>query len=256
MRTPAGRDRGRTSGPGPCARGVGRCPPGRACAGCIGRSAWDDLASLLGLHAGDSVHALVAVAGPPLLGRANAQDPREVIKTGLQSDPLPALNGAASVAPQMIVPARAETAAAPRCAEQRDAQANGSGSGNSNERGSGNSNERGSGTTDRVAGDRLPLRLPWIDAFRNTCTGARGGHPFLLAGGAPVTTLASSRNLLDAHPALQQRAGTRCRGAAGITTRPPRACVGHESLSTAGSTAAHADAVRHWCVRVLRATRR
>jgi poly(hydroxyalkanoate) depolymerase family esterase len=157
----------------------------------VGLSAGGGLATLLAFHAADTVDAVVAVAAPPLLGRANTQDPREVMQAGLQIEPTLALAGNAPVAPLMIVHGRADAVVVPRCAEQLHAQAL-----KAHQR-SGvslqatvHTNDEGSATTDHAAGDRLLLRLLWINALGHAWTGAPGGHPFVETAGAPLTTLA------------------------------------------------------------------
>jgi poly(hydroxyalkanoate) depolymerase family esterase len=158
----------------------------------VGLSAGGGLASLLAFHAPDDVDAVVAVAAPPLLGRANTQDPREVLKTGLQSDPLLALNGAAPVAPLMIVHGRADTVVAPRCAEHLHAQAlkAHARSGVALQKIDAAAADRGSAAVDYAAADRLVHRLLWIDTLGHAWSGAPGGHPYVETAGAPLTAIA------------------------------------------------------------------
>jgi poly(3-hydroxybutyrate) depolymerase len=157
----------------------------------VGLSAGGGLAALLAFHAADRIDAAVAVAAPPLLGRANTQDPREVLQTGLQIDPALALAGTARPAPVLLVQGRADAVVAMRCGEQLAAQVR-----RAHER-SGNAlhadaarEAAGQHVTDYRNADRLLLRTVWIESLGHVWTGGRGVHPFVQRDGPALATLA------------------------------------------------------------------
>ena len=159
--------------------------------GVVGLSAGGALAALLAFHAADRVGAVVAVAAPPLLGRLNMQDPRDVMKRGLALPPVMALAGQADVAPLMVVQGRADTVVAPVCGEQLVEQAcralERSGA---SVRASAPQAEPGVTVTDHHAGDALALRAVQIDALGHAWSGGGGGHPYVEQAGDRLTARA------------------------------------------------------------------
>jgi poly(hydroxyalkanoate) depolymerase family esterase len=159
--------------------------------GVVGLSAGGALAALLAFHAADRVGAVVAVAAPPLLGRLNMQDPRDVMKRGLALPPVLALSGQAAVAPLMVVQGRADPVVAPVCGEQLVEQAC-----RAHERSGGVLQasapraEPGAQVTDHRTGDALTLRVVWIDALGHAWSGAAGGHPYVETDGDRLTARA------------------------------------------------------------------
>lgn len=172
----------------------------------VGLSAGGGMAALLAFHAADRVHAAVAVAAPPLLGRVSAQDPLDVLKHGLKTSPALALNGAARPAPLLIVHGRADAIVAARCAEQLAEQAL-----RAHERsGAALDPAESSGAADALApampgivieehrqGGRLQLRVALISDLPHAWSGGSGGHPYVQRAGASLTTIAT-QFLVDA----------------------------------------------------------
>jgi poly(hydroxyalkanoate) depolymerase family esterase len=159
--------------------------------GVVGLSAGGALAALLAFHAADRVAAVVTVAAPPLLGRINMQDPRDVMKRGLALPPVLALTGQSPVAPLMVVQGRVDPVVAPICGEQLVEQACRAHErrGASLQAGAPQA-EAGAQVTDHRAGDALALRVVWIDALGHAWSGATGGHPYVEQDGDRLTARA------------------------------------------------------------------
>lgn len=158
----------------------------------VGLSAGGGLAALLAFHAADRVGAVVTVAAPPLLGRANTQDPRDVMRAGLQTDPTVVLTGNVVPAPLLIVHGGADAVVAPVCADQLLAQA-------------ARANARGGaalvataipGGDGRAISDyrsddgQLRLRTVRLTALGHVWSGAAGAHAYLERSGERLTELA------------------------------------------------------------------
>lgn len=164
----------------------GRVQPGAVAA--VGLSAGGALAALLAFHMADRIAAAVAVAAPPLLGRMNLQDPRDVMKHGLRVPPTLALAGRADVAALMVVHGGADTVVAPICAEQLAAQASAARASAGHALSlSAPQRDGGASIVDHRAGTELALRVVAIDALGHAWTGAFGGHPYVEPGGDALT---------------------------------------------------------------------
>ncbi len=156
--------------------------------GVVGLSAGGALAALLAFHAADRVAAVVVVATPPLLGRLNMQDPRDVMKRGLAVPPVLALSGQAARAPLMVVQGRADTVVAPICGEQLVEQAcRASERSGATLQASAPQFEPGAQVTDHRVGETLALRVVWIEALGHAWSGAQGGHPYVEQEGDRLT---------------------------------------------------------------------
>lgn len=156
----------------------------------VGLSAGGGLAALLAFHAADRIDAAVAVAAPPLLGRSNLQDPRDVLKRGLAIEPALALGSGRAIAPLMVVHGLADEVVHPNCAQQLVEQAV-----RMNQRGASlqtinSAPAPGQAQTDYRSGAALRVRLLTIEALGHAWSGGSSGHPYVLAVGAPLASRA------------------------------------------------------------------
>ena len=159
--------------------------------GAIGFSAGGGLAALLAFHATRRVRAGVVVAAPPLLGPFVAQDPREVMRRGLQFAPELALGlRQTACVPLAVIQGTADTVVNPQCASQLAAQALES--------------LRRAGiavtrhdiaapesplVTDYRSGSALQLRRIDVPGLDHEWSGGPGGHPYCTREGHPLTDL-------------------------------------------------------------------
>ncbi|MBL8290172.1 MAG: hypothetical protein JNL85_19450 [Rubrivivax sp.] len=152
-----------------------------------GLSAGGGLAALLAFHHAARFDAVVTVAAPPLLGRANLQDPRQVMKHGLAISPALAALHIERCAPLMILHGAEDDVVAPRCAEQLAEQAlhvlkrRGGGPP------AGHALENGVEHLD--AGGHLVLRRLLLSGLGHAWSGGPGGHPHAVREGPPLTAL-------------------------------------------------------------------
>jgi len=166
-----------------------RCGPVAA----VGLSAGAGLAALLGLHHADRFDAVVTVAAPPLLGRANLQDPRQVMKQGLAISPTLAALGLQACAPLLVLHGADDEVVTPRCADQlaeqalhvlrRAARAAAASNPQWTEQALPDGREH------RVDG-RVVLRVQLLPGLGHTWSGALGGHPHVAEAGPPLRDLA------------------------------------------------------------------
>ena len=158
----------------------------------VGLSAGGALAALLAFHAADRLGAVIAVAAPPLLGRFNAQDPRDVMRHGLRVAPGLALGAAREAAPLLVLHGGADEVVSPRCAAQLVEQALQAGARAGRIlQSADHAPAPGLAQTDyRDAGGLLRLRALQIEALGHVWSGSSGSHPFVQAGGAALTHLA------------------------------------------------------------------
>ena len=157
----------------------------------VGLSAGGGLAALLAFHAADRFDAVVAVAAPPLLGRVNLQDPRDVLKRGLVASPVLALGPTRTVAPLMVVQGLADAVVHPRCAEQLVEQAVRTSERSTRSlQATESAPSTGIAQTDHRDGSSLRVRALRIEALGHAWSGAPGGHPFVERPGAALTALA------------------------------------------------------------------
>jgi len=160
----------------------------------VGLSAGGALAALLAFHRPDKFGAVVAVAGLPLTGASNVQDPRSVMRHGLAMAPLLALGaGRPPCAPLAIVHGAADEVVNPRCAAQLQEQAL------ETLRRAGieaMASEPGAApditTTDYHGDGRLRVRRVEIGALGHEWTGGPGGHPHCREDGPPLTRICAA----------------------------------------------------------------
>jgi poly(hydroxyalkanoate) depolymerase family esterase len=157
----------------------------------VGFSAGGGLAALLAFHATGRVRAGAVVAAPPLLGHVVVQDPREVMRRGLQFAPELALGlRQTACVPLAVIQGTADTVVHPRCASQLAAQAL-----ESLHRARiavTRRDEQAPGATtviDYRSGDVLRLRRIDVPGLDHEWTGGSGGHPFCSREGYPLTDL-------------------------------------------------------------------
>lgn len=156
----------------------------------IGISAGGGLAALLAFHLADRVRAVAVVAAPPLLGAHNLQDPRDVMKRGLLLPPMTALaTRQGACAALAIVHGSEDEVVHPRCAEQLQEQALAA-LRRADVGVTGNTvDEAPVAVTDFRAADGLRLRRIEVTGLGHHWSGGPGGHPYCIAGGAPLTEL-------------------------------------------------------------------
>ena len=163
----------------------------RGAVAAIGFSAGGGLAALLAFHATSRVRAGAVVAAPPLLGHFVAQDPREVMRRGLQFAPELALGlRQTACVPLAVIQGTADTVVHPQCASQLAAQALESlhRAGIAVTR----RDEPAPGSTtviDYRSGNALRLRRIDVPDLDHEWTGGPGGHPFCARNGYPLTDL-------------------------------------------------------------------
>lgn len=151
-----------------------------------GLSAGGGLAALLAFHEAARWHAVVAVAAPPLLGRANLQDPRQVMRHGVTASLATTTLGLRDCAPLLVVQGQRDETVAPICGEQLLEQ----GRTVLQRQGTDlDDDARDDGVVVRDGhGVRLQLlRLPDLE---HAWTGGPGGHPYAPSGGPPLTAIA------------------------------------------------------------------
>jgi hypothetical protein len=131
------------------------------------------------------------VAAPPLLGHFGVQDPREVMRRGLQFAPELALGlRQTACVPLAVIQGAADAVVHPQCASQLAAQALES------------LRRAGVGVTcrdesaahsttviDHHVGEVLRLRRVEVPGLGHEWTGGPGGHPFCAREGYPLTKL-------------------------------------------------------------------
>ena len=157
----------------------------------VGFSAGGGLAALLAFHATRRLRASVVVAGPPLLGPFVAQDPREVMRRGLQFAPELALGlRQTACVPLAVIQGAADTVVHPQCASQLAAQAL-----ESLRRAGVGVTRRDESAADSTTvldyhlGEVLRLRRIEVPGLGHEWTGGPGGHPFCAREGYPLTDL-------------------------------------------------------------------
>jgi len=155
----------------------------------VGLSAGGGLAALLAFHAADRIAAAVAVAAPPLLGRGNLQDPRDVLRRGLAIEPALALGSGRAIAPLMVVHGAADEVVSPKCADQLVEQALRINQRSTPLQASAATPAPGLAQTDHCDGDRLRLRRVTIEALGHAWSGGSSGHPFVLERGVSLAAL-------------------------------------------------------------------
>jgi poly(3-hydroxybutyrate) depolymerase len=152
----------------------------------VGLSAGGGLAALLAFHHAEAFAAVVAVAAPPLLGRVNLQDPRQVMRQGLAASPTLAALGLAHCAPLLVLHGADDEVVTPRCAEQLAEQARGV-------------HERAHGPLQEQAGDdgitwlrdgRPVVQRRLLPGLAHAWSGGPGGHAHVLRDGPPLVRLA------------------------------------------------------------------
>lgn len=179
-----------------------------ACAA-VGLSSGGALAALLAFHRADRIDAAVAVAAPPVLGPANLQDPRDVLRHGLRLPPSRVLRPGVRAAPLMVVQGAADAVVAPRCAEQLAQQAlHAHARDGAPLQPSHSTPAPGLAQTDHLDGGALRVRTLRIDALGHVWPGGSGAHPYVEAGGARLTELVL-QFLRDAGVLASGRAGRR-----------------------------------------------
>jgi poly(hydroxyalkanoate) depolymerase family esterase len=156
-----------------------------------GLSAGGALAALLAFHASGRVQAGVVAAAPPLLGNFVVQDPRSVMRHGLQFAPELALGLRQNAfAPLAIIHGTADPVVSSRCATQLAAQVLES------LRRAGIPVTRSDGPASDAAviadyrrNSDLQLRLLDVPGLGHEWTGGPGGHTYCPKGGPPLTEL-------------------------------------------------------------------
>lgn len=153
----------------------------------VGLSSGAGLAALLAFHHAPEFAAVAVVAGPPLLGRGNLQDPRVVLRQGLAVSPGVATLLLRDCAPLLVLQGGADPVVAPVCAEQLAAQAR-----TVLERTHGALQPQGAapvGAQDWHAAGRLRLRLQLLPGLGHVWSGAPGGHAHVERDGPDLTAL-------------------------------------------------------------------
>jgi poly(3-hydroxybutyrate) depolymerase len=168
-----------------------RVPVPAGAVAAIGLSAGGGLAALLAFHLADRIGAVAVIAAPPLLGRHNLQDPRDVMKRGLMLPPVTALEaGLGACAPLAIIHGADDRIVHPDCAGQLQAQAAAS---LARERievePQAGLSAAGATVTDYRGGGALRLRRIVVPGLGHEWSGGPGGHPYCSAGGAPLAEL-------------------------------------------------------------------
>lgn len=153
----------------------------------VGLSAGGAMAALLAFHAADAVDAVVCVAAPPLLGMANTQDPRDVMKRGLRANPAVAVLAMRQMAPLAILHGEADDVVSVRCAEQLAEQAL-----IVMARAHGTLHETpvSHGNDWLTASGQPVLRVQRLAGLAHVWSGAPGGHDFVQEAGPDLTAMA------------------------------------------------------------------
>ena len=152
----------------------------------VGLSSGAGLASLLAFHHAERFSAVASVAGPPLLGPGNLQDPRQVLRHGLAISPSVATWRLTTCAPMLVLQGEADEVVNPACAAQLAEQVR-----TVAERQHGRLTEAAADEHAREwhGGDGLRLRLQRLPGLGHVWTGGPGGHPYVERTGPPLTTL-------------------------------------------------------------------
>jgi poly(hydroxyalkanoate) depolymerase family esterase len=154
----------------------------------VGLSAGGGLAALLAFHHAERFAAVITMAAPPLLGRANVQDPRQVMKAGLAISPGLATLLIPACAPLFVLHGAVDDVVSPRCAEQLVEQAL-------------HVRRRGAvagaltmqaleGGAEHRIGERPVLRHLLLPGLGHAWSGAPGGHAHVVSEGPRLTALA------------------------------------------------------------------
>lgn len=146
----------------------------------VGLSAGGGLAALLAFHHAARFRAVVAVAAPPLLGAANVQDPRDVMKRGLLLGPLFALGTRMKAcAPLAVIHGAGDDVVHPACAEQLVAQALEAHRRDDMLLTAGDaSTEPRIAVVDHRKGGALRVRAICVQGLAHEWAGGPGGHPY------------------------------------------------------------------------------
>jgi len=155
----------------------------------IGLSAGGGLAALLAFHHPARFDAVVTVAAPPLLGRGNLQDPRQVMKQGLAVSPALAVLHVERCAPLLVLHGADDETVSPRCALQLATQARHVLQ-RSAAPGAPVGDEPLQDGHEQLADGRVVLRLRLLPGLGHAWSGGQGGHPHVLAMGPPVGAMA------------------------------------------------------------------
>lgn len=152
----------------------------------VGLSAGGALAALLAFHHPSRVRAAVSVAGLPLLGSLNVQDPRDVMKSGLRASATSNVTRLPPCAPLAIIHGEADAVVNPVCADQLIEQVLAT-----HRRDAPTPADKSAATrsTDYRSGGTLVARSIRIAGLGHAWTGGPGGHDYCEAGGAPLVTL-------------------------------------------------------------------
>lgn len=155
-------------------------------AAAVGLSAGGGLAALLAFHHADRFAAVVTVAAPPLLGRLNLQDPRQVMRQGLSSTPTEATAQLAHCAPLLVLQGADDDVVAPLCGEQLAAQAQAV---LARQHGELIETPLADGVEWSFEG-RVVLRRRLLPGLGHAWSGAPGAHDHVQRDGPPLTALA------------------------------------------------------------------
>lgn len=152
----------------------------------VGLSSGAGLAALLAFHHADEFCAAAVVAGPPLLGRGNLQDPRAVLRSGLAVSPRLATLLLRDCAPMLVLQGEDDPVVAPVCAEQLATQVR-----TVAERAHGPLQAQAPGPAglDWTATGRLRLRLQRVPGLGHVWSGAPGGHAHVAREGPDLTRM-------------------------------------------------------------------
>lgn len=170
----------------------------------VGLSAGGALAALLAFHHPTRVRAALCVAGLPLLGPINVQDPRDVMKSGLRASATTAVSRLPPCAPLAVIHGDADAVVNPVCAEQLIEQVLATHRGN--EPTPSNASAGGTRSIDYRSGGMLVARSVRIAGLGHAWTGGPGGHDYCEAGGAPLVTLCA-QFLRDVESTARTRPG-------------------------------------------------
>jgi len=161
----------------------------------VGLSAGGAMAALLAFHHPDRFVAAVAVAAPPLLGLANMQNPRSVMRHGLRVPPASAIALLPPCAPLAVIHGELDQVVDPICGVQLTEQVVAS-----HRREVVDSHthpDQSTRTIEYRAGGRLVARHIAIPDLRHEWTGGPGGHAYCEAHGPSLVALCT-RFIVDA----------------------------------------------------------
>jgi poly(3-hydroxybutyrate) depolymerase len=154
----------------------------------VGLSAGGGLAALLAFHHAERFAAVITVAAPPLLGRANVQDPRQVMKAGLAVSPSLATLLVPGCAPLLVLHGADDEVVSPHCAEQLVEQALHV-RGRAGGAGTLAAQPLEGGAEHRI-GEQPVLRHLLLPGLGHAWSGGPGGHPHVQREGPRLTALA------------------------------------------------------------------